>query len=149
MENVEHTLKLADEYQVTGVLSLCIKCLDEEPKDEDNVIKIFHLANHSVIAKEDERLGNVRYDCYQYVRNMELHHIVRDEHFKDLEKECMKILLIKKADRLERFLKRIYPQFFGLLEYCMCMALLSKKECRPAVVSSSLCFWSCRIRAYL
>ena len=54
--------------------------------------------------EEDERLENVRYDCYQYVRNMELHHIVCDEHFKDLEKECMKTVLIKKADRLERFL---------------------------------------------
>ena len=59
MENVEHILKLADEYQVKGVLSLCIKCPEEEPKDEDNVIKILHLANHSVVAKEDERLGSV------------------------------------------------------------------------------------------
>ena len=49
---------------------------------------------------------------------MELHHSVRDEHFKDLEKESMKNVLIKRADRLERFLKRIYPQFLGLLEYC-------------------------------
>ena len=60
MENVEHILKLADEYQVKGVLSLCIKCLDEEPKDEDNVIKILHLANHSVIAKEDEAARTYR-----------------------------------------------------------------------------------------
>jgi len=50
---------------------------------------------------------------------MELHHLVRDAHFKDLETESMKTVLIKRADRLERFLKRIYPQFLGLLEYCM------------------------------
>ena len=42
---------------------------------------------------------------------MELHHIVRDEHFKDLEKESMKTVLIKIADRLERFLKRIIHSF--------------------------------------
>jgi len=49
--NVEHVLKLAGEYQVKGVLSLCIKCLEEEPKDEDNVIKIRHLANHSFVCQ--------------------------------------------------------------------------------------------------
>jgi len=59
VESVEHILKLADEYQVTGVLNLCIRSPKEEPKDEDNVIKILHLANHSVVAKEDERLGSV------------------------------------------------------------------------------------------
>ena len=59
MENVEHILKLANEYQVKGVLSLCIKGPEEEPKDEDNVIKILHLANYSVVTKEDEQLGSV------------------------------------------------------------------------------------------
>jgi len=59
---------------------------------------------------------------------MELHHIVRDEHFKDLEKGSMKKVLIKRAERLERFLKRIYPQFLGLREYCMWLCLIKKRK---------------------
>ena len=127
VKNVEHILKLADEYQVKGVLSLCIKYLEDEPKHADNVVTILYLANSSVIAREDERLENVRQDCYHHIQNMELHDIIEDDHFDNLGKECMKTVLTKRADRLERFLKNIYPQFIGLLEYCLWLCCQKKR----------------------
>ena len=44
VDKMGHLLKLADEYDVQGVLDLCIKCLQDVPKSEGNVVKIFYLA---------------------------------------------------------------------------------------------------------
>lgn len=125
--NVEHILKLADEYQVNGVIDQCIKCLQEEPKHEFNVIQILYLSNHSVIAKGDVRLEAVRQQCYRYIQSLELENIVSSNYFNDLEKETMKTVLTKKAEHLEKLLKKIYPQFVGLLEYCMWLCHQKKK----------------------
>ena len=127
MKNVEHILKLADEYQVKGVIDLCIRCLQVEPKNEFNVIKILYLANRSVFAREDERLASLQRQCYEYIQDMELGDIIGSEDFDDLEKETMKTVLIRKADRLENVLRRIYPQFLGLLEYCMWLCYQKKR----------------------
>lgn len=127
VKNVEHILKLADEYQVKGVIDLCIRCLQDEPKNEFNVVKILYLANRSVFSKEDERLEEVQDQCYNYIQDMELTDIILNEHFDDLEKQTMKNVLIRKAERLENILKRIYPQFLGLLEYCMWLCYQKKR----------------------
>ena len=55
-----HLLKLADEYDVQGVLDLCIKCLQDMPKSEVNVVTILYLATDTLIASEDYRLDGVR-----------------------------------------------------------------------------------------
>ena len=39
-----HLFKLADEYDIQGVLDLRIKCPQDVPKSEGNVVKIFYLA---------------------------------------------------------------------------------------------------------
>ena len=56
MENVEHLLKLAEEYQIKTVLDLCANFLRDEPKTEDNAMKILLLA-------QKYRLSNVGDDC--------------------------------------------------------------------------------------
>lgn len=87
MKNVEHILKLAGEYQVKGVIDLCIRCLQDEPKDEFNIVKILNLANRSVFSREDERLTEVQHQCYKYIQDMELAEIMLNEHFDNLEKQ--------------------------------------------------------------
>ena len=44
VDKMGHLFKLADEYDVQCVLDLCIKCPQDVPKSEGNVVKIFYLA---------------------------------------------------------------------------------------------------------
>lgn len=116
---MSHLLKLADEYQAQGVLDLCVKCLKDVPKSEENVVKVLFLANHSVIAREDPRLDSVREGCYDLIKNMELADIRGKSDFKNLDRESLESVLVERTERLETFLKEIYPQFIGLVECCL------------------------------
>jgi len=119
INKVEHLLKLADEYQVMGVLDLCVKCLKDELKSEENAVKILYLANYTVIAREDCRLDGVREQCYALIKNMELAEIQGKTEYKKLDRESLENVLVKRNKRLETFLKGIYPQFIGLVECCL------------------------------
>ena len=44
VNKMSHLLKLAEEYNVEGVLDLCVKCLKDVPKSEENVVKLLYLA---------------------------------------------------------------------------------------------------------
>ena len=116
---MSHLLKLADEYQAQGVLDLCVKCLKDVPKSEENVVKVLFLANHSVIAREDRRLDSVREGCYDLIKNMELANIRGKSDFKNLDRESLESVLVERTERLETFLNEIYPQFIGLVECCL------------------------------
>ena len=72
MNKVRHLLKLADEYQTQGVLDLCVKCLRDVPKSEDNVVTILFLATDTEMARDDSRLDGVRSECETLVEDMEL-----------------------------------------------------------------------------
>ena len=120
---MSHLLKLADEYQARGVLDLCVKCLKDVPKSEENVVKVLFLANHSVIAREDRRLDSVREGCYDLIKNMELADIRGKSDFKNLDRESLESALVERTERLETFLKEIYPQFIGLVECCLCACM--------------------------
>ena len=63
MENVEHLLKLSDEYQVKSMFEQCVKFLEHQPKRERNVMKIVMLASLY-------KLGNVLEGCYPIIREM-------------------------------------------------------------------------------
>lgn len=127
MNKVEHLLKLADEYHAISVFDLCVKCLKDEPKSEENVMKILLLANKTVMAREDDRLDSVRKKCYDLIENMQLTGILEKTEFKKLDRETLENIFVQKTKRLEMFLNEIYPQFTGLVEYALwaCMEISS------------------------
>ena len=123
MNKVEHLLKLADEYEAKAVLDLCVKCLRDEPKSEENAVKILFLANSTVMAREDDRLESVRNKCYDLIKNMELTNILGKNDFKYLDRDILENVFVQRGERLETFLKEIYPQFIGLVEYALSVCM--------------------------
>ena len=123
MNKVRHLLKLADEYQTQGVLDLCVKCLRDVPKYEDNVVTILFLATDTEMARDDCRLDGVRRECETLVEDMELADITGKSDFKNLNRDSMESVLVRRSKRLETCLKGVYPQLVGLVEYCLFMKL--------------------------
>ena len=121
---MDHLLKLADEYQAKAVLDLCVKCLKDERKTKKNVVEILYLASHTVIARKDGRLEDVREKCYDLIKNMELAEIRGKSDYKNLEQKSLENALVERIERLETFLKGIYPQFIGLVECCLWAGML-------------------------
>ncbi|CAH3160089.1 unnamed protein product, partial [Porites evermanni] len=131
LDKMGHLLKLADEYDVQGVLDLCTKCLKDVPKSEENVVKILYLATDTVIASEDSRLDGVRDDCEILIKDMDLVNISAKSDFKKLSRDSMERVFVKRTERLETFIREIHPQLVGLVEYCLYLKLASS----PSVIT--------------
>ena len=123
-----HLLKLADEYDVQGVLDLCTKCLKEVTKSEENVVKILYLATDTVIASEDSRLDDVRDECEILLKEMDLANITAKSDFKKLNQCSMERVFVKRTKRSENFIREIHPQLVGLVEYCLYLKLASSSS---------------------
>ena len=124
-----HLLKLADEYEVQGVVDLCVKCLKDVPKSEENVVKILYLATDTLKAGEDSRLDSVRRDCEILVKDMDLANITAKGDFKNLNRDSMEKVFVKRTERLESFIKDVHPQLIGLVEYCLYLKLEPPLPC--------------------
>lgn len=131
MNQVEHLLKLADEYQAGGIEDVCVKMLKSEPKSEDNAVKILHLATSTATARDDQRLFQVREECYELIEDMELTETQTSESYNDMEKNTLVRVVVKRNQRLETFVKDIYPQFMGLVECCLWYCLERTKDITP------------------
>ncbi|XP_015778962.1 PREDICTED: uncharacterized protein LOC107356853, partial [Acropora digitifera] len=125
LDQVEHLLKLADEYQAGGIADVCVKILKSEPKSKDNAVKILHLATSTATARDDQRLFLVREQCYELIKNMKLTETCKNG--KSLEKEIWEKVLVKRIQRLETFVQKIYPQFEDLVELSLSDSLREKK----------------------
>ena len=112
VENVEHLLKLSDEYQVTELIfEPCVKFLEDQTKTRENVMKIVSLAKLFNLEK-------VRQGCIELLKNMKFEILSETVHLQDLDKEEMQYYLTQRIERLEpleSFLDELYPQFMGLL----------------------------------
>ena len=64
-----------------------------------------------------------RFQCETLVEDMELADITGKSDFKNLNRDSMESVLVRRSKRLETCLKRVYPQLFGLVEYCLFMKL--------------------------
>ena len=111
MNNVQHLLKLSDEYQVKGIFEQCVKFLKHQPKTEENVMTILMLASLY-------KLDNVIKDCYIMIREMKRHSILKATQQQALDQETLQNIMSQRFERLETCLDRLYPHFIGLLEYC-------------------------------
>ena len=127
MNQVEHLLKLADEYQARGIGDVCVKMLKSEAQCKGNAMKILHLATCTPTVRDDERLILVREQCYELMKNMELKEFQGKESYKNLEKDALERVFVRRIQRLETFVKKIYPQFIGLVECCLWYVLESAK----------------------
>ncbi|CAH3032451.1 unnamed protein product, partial [Porites lobata] len=128
LNKMGHLLKLADEYEVQGVVDLCVKCLKDVPKSEENVVKILYLATDTLKAGEDSRLDSVRRDCEVLVKDMDLANMTAKGDFKNLNRDSMEKVFVKRTERLESFIKDVHPQLIGLVEYCLYLRLTSSSS---------------------
>ena len=106
---------------------MCVKMLKSEPKSKDNAVKILHLATSTATSRDDQRLFQVREQCYEVIKDMELTEAQKDEDRKNLEKEIWERVLVKRIQRLETFVREIYPQFVDLLEFSLSERVREKK----------------------
>ncbi|XP_015752469.1 PREDICTED: uncharacterized protein LOC107332256 [Acropora digitifera] len=127
LNQVEHLLKLADEYQARGIVDVCVKMLKSEARCKDNAVKILHLATCTPTVRDDERLILVREQCYELMKNVELTETQGKESYKNLERDALERVLVKRIQRLETFVKEIYPQFIGLVQCCLWYVLENAK----------------------
>ena len=118
VENVEHLLRLSDEYQVTGIFEQCVKFLEHQPKTEGNVMKIMILASLY-------KLGSVVESCYTTIREMKRQSILEATQQEALDKETLQNIMSQRLERLETFLDQLYPQFIGVVEWCFWLCFRS------------------------
>ena len=117
---MEHLLKLSDEYQVKGIFEQCVKFLEQQPTTEGNVIKIVKLASLY-------KLGNVLEGCYTTIREMKRQSILEATQQEALDKETLQNIMSQRLERLETFLDELYPQFLGVVEYCLSLCYKSDR----------------------
>ena len=121
MNNVQHLLKLSDEYQVKGIFEQCVKFLEHQPKTEENVMTILMLASLYSLDNHD-----MLESCYTTIREMKRRSILKATQQQALDQETLQNIMSQRFERLETFLEKLYPQFSGLVEYCF--SLFYKSE---------------------
>ena len=105
---MEHLLKLADEYQVKGILDMCAGCLRNEPKTEFNAMKILLLA-------QQYRLGHIAKGCQNVLSKMKLERLERYEEFLLLNNENLRGILLPRMRKLEELVRDLSPQVAGVV----------------------------------
>ena len=108
VENVEHLLKLSDEYQVKLVFDPCIKFVRDQSITKGNVMKLLAIADLY-------GLDDVRQSCNNLLKNMRLKTLSETVHLEDLDAENVRHFLEQRIERLETFLDTLYPQFMRLV----------------------------------
>ena len=121
MENVEHLLKLSDEYEVKLIFDPCIKFVRDQSITKENVMKLLAIA-------ELYGLGDVRQGCNNLLKNMRLTTLSKTVHLEDLDLARTRHFLEQRIQRLEEFLDALYPQFMGLVSYTMWLMNEGKKN---------------------
>lgn len=120
MNNVEHLLKLSDEYQVKGILDLCASCLRKERKTEYNALKILLLA-------QQYRLNNIAKDCHSVLAKMKLERLEKCEEFQLLNNENLLSFLLLRVRLLEELVRDLSPQVAGIVACTMWLWNEAKK----------------------
>ena len=122
MENVEPILKLANEYQMKGVLKLCDYVLSNEP------ISNINLATKILLLAQQYGLVSVRKHCYKHLNGMTLDELEKLDGFQNLDEDSVREVLGYRLKKLEKFLKDVYPQFTGIVD---CARFLWRESGRP------------------
>ena len=134
VENVEHLLKLSDEYQVKHIFDACIAFVESEPIKKENVIKLRRMA-------ELYELESVEEDCNDFLKNMRLKSLYAIANPEILHQETLRHFLEQRIERLETFFDKVYPEFMGMVEclfWLMNKCDLNVRWCAQHITDGSL-----------
>ena len=121
MKNVEHLLKLSDEYEVKLIFEPCTKFVRDQSITRGNVMKLLRIA-------ELYGLDDVRQGCNNLLKNMRLKTLTEAVHLEDLDLAKTRHFLEQRIKRLEAFLDALYPQFMGLVSCTLWLMYQGKKN---------------------
>jgi len=107
MNNVQHLLKLSDEYQVKGIFEQCVKFLEHQPKTKENVMTILMLASLY-------KIDNLLESCYTTIREMKRRSILKATQQQALAQETLQNIMSQRFERLETFLESCILNLLGL-----------------------------------
>ena len=71
------------------------------------MVKILYLATDTVIASEDSGLDGVRDDYEILIKDMDLVNISAKSDFKNLNRDSMERVFVKRTERLENFIREV------------------------------------------
>jgi len=108
IDNVEHLLKLSDEYQVKLIFEPCIKFVKDQSITKENVMKLLMIADLYDLA-------DVHEGCNNLLKDMKLKTMSETVHLEELDLKNVRHFLEQRIERLETFLDTLYPQFMGLV----------------------------------
>ena len=120
-ENVEHLLKLSDEYQIKHIYDACINFVETHPKTKQNVMKLRKMATNY-------NLDRVRDECDNLIKNLKLTTLSEIVDLKGLDQETLQYFLEQRIKRLETVLDKIYPEFMGMVE-CLFWLMSESEKC--------------------
>ena len=106
---MKHIYLLSDEYQVKSITTLCLKELQLVKITNTNVSTVIVLAQKMNCDK-------VRQKCCKTLNNMTVAALTSSKVFMTLDKESLHQTIVPKAKRLEECLRKIQPQFVGVLD---------------------------------
>ena len=109
VENVEHLLKLSDEYQIKHIFDACINFVETHPKTKHSVMKLRKMATNY-------NLDRVRDECDDFLKNLKLTTLSEIVDLKGLDQETLQYFLEQRIKRLETVLDKVYPEFMGMVE---------------------------------
>ena len=112
MLNVEHLLKLSDEYEIKHVFESCVSFVEKQPKLKQNVMKLRKMAAMY-------KLNSVLEGCEDFVETLKLETLREIVDFKDLDRDTLQRFLEQRIKRLEKFFDQVYPEYMGMVEYVM------------------------------
>ena len=112
MSNVEHLLKLSDEYEIKHVFESCVSFVEKQPKLKQNVMKLRKMAAMY-------NLNSVLEGCEDFVETLKLKTLREIVDFKDLDRDTLQRFLEQRIKRLEKFFDQVYPEYMGMVEYVM------------------------------
>ena len=118
--NVEHLLKLSDEYQIKHIFDACINFVETHPKTKHSVMKLRKMATNY-------NLDRVRDECDNLLKNLKLTTLSEIVDLKGLDHETLQYFLEQRIKRLETVLDKVYPEFMGMIE---CLFWLMSNEFR-------------------
>ena len=112
MLNVEHLLKLSDEYEIKHVFESCVSFVEKQPKLKQNVMKLRKMAAMY-------SLNSVLEGCEDFLENLKLKTLREIVDFKDLDRDTLQHFLEQRIERLEKFVDQVYPEYMAMREYVM------------------------------
>ena len=122
-ENVEHLLKLSDEYQIKHIFDACINFVETHPKTKQNVMKLRKMATNY-------NLDRVRDECDNLLKNLKLTTLNEIVDLKGLDQETLQYFLEQRIKRLETVLDKVYPEFMGMVE-CLLWLMFGSDKVHP------------------